>query len=330
MLKKYSFILLGLIIITAASFILISGTPGTDTDVKKARSFQFTYKLEVLEIPQDAEDVEIFMPIPVSNSYQAISDVKIVSPYDYDILEKPQYNCRILHMNVDDKISDSLQITLQFNVNRKAILDPQQYNFTEVRKADLLPDELIPITGKIKREAMKALKKSEKEENTAHIFYNYLINTMEYDKSGTGWGEGDAIYACTVRKGNCTDFHSLFIGMCRAVNIPARFYIGFPIPDKANNGEVGGYHCWAKFYSPDLGWVPVDISEASKHPQKRDFYYGSLDANRVLFTSGRDIPVTTSTGKEITLNYFVYPEVLVNGTPYHNAVTSFYYNNNSK
>jgi transglutaminase-like putative cysteine protease len=71
---------------------------------------------------------------------------------------------------------------------------------------------------------------------------------MSDDKSGEGWGGGDTIYACDVRKGNCTDFHSLFIGMARASNIPARFVSGFPVPENANQGEIPAYHCWAKFY----------------------------------------------------------------------------------
>ena len=56
----------------------------------------------------------------------------------------------------------------------------------------------------------------------------YVIATMRYDTSGTGWGNGDAIWACTAKCGNCRDFHSLFIGMMLAAGIPARFEIGFP------------------------------------------------------------------------------------------------------
>jgi len=52
----------------------------------------------------------------------------------------------------------------------------------------------------------------------ARAIYNYVIATMRYDKSGTGWGNGDAIWACTAKRGNCTDFHSLFIGMMRGWN----------------------------------------------------------------------------------------------------------------
>ena len=56
-------------------------------------------------------------------------------------------------------------------------------------------------------------------------------------------------------------------------------------------GTVPGYHCWAEFYLPDKGWVPVDASDASKSadPKKRDYLFGHLDPDRIQFSIGRDI-----------------------------------------
>lgn len=62
-----------------------------------------------------------------------------------------------------------------------------------------------------------------------HI-YDYVHATMRDNKTGEGWGRGDAVWACTSKRGNCTDFHSLFIGMMRSSGIPARFEIGFHYP----------------------------------------------------------------------------------------------------
>ncbi len=62
--------------------------------------------------------------------------------------------------------------------------------------------------------------------------------------------------------------------------IPARFEIGFPVPGAAE-GAIPGYHCWAEFFLDGVGWVPVDISEAWKDPKKHDYFFGTLDADRV-------------------------------------------------
>ena len=90
------------------------------------------------------------------------------------------------------------------------------------------------------------------------------------EKSGTGWGRGDAMFACDARTGNCTDFHSYFIALARAVGIPARFAIGATIPADKTEGTIEGYHCWAEFFA-DGRWVPVDISEAWKKSSVRRF-----------------------------------------------------------
>ena len=142
--------------------------------------------------------------------------------------------------------------------------------------------------------------------------YDYVVSTMTYNKVGTGWGQGDIYYACDYKRGNCTDFHALFIGLSRAAGIPTTFEIGFPIPPERGAGRVAGYHCWAKFYQEGYGWVPVDASEANKHPEKREYFFGAHDENRVLFTIGRDILLEPRQAEQ-PLNFFIYPYVEVDG-----------------
>ena len=79
--------------------------------------------------------------------------------------------------------------------------------------------------------------------------------TMRYDKTGTGWGRGDALWACDAKRGNCTDFHSPFIGMRRADGIPARFDIGFTQPPhwQAQATSHAGCHSARKQVSSELG-----------------------------------------------------------------------------
>ena len=100
----------------------------------------------------------------------------------------------------------------------------------------------------------------------------------------------------------CTDFHAYFIALCRAVNIPARFAIGFTIPANKNAGVIGGYHCWAEFHANGK-WVPVDISEADKHPELADYCLWHHPANRLEPSRGRDITVKPAP-KAGPFNYF--------------------------
>ena len=135
---------------------------------------------------------------------------------------------------------------------------------------------------------------------------------MEYKKTGTGWGNGDTFWACNERYGNCTDFHSLFISLARTEGIPARFEMGFPVPTDRESGEISGYHCWVEFWLPEEGWVPIDASEAFKHPEKRELFYGMHPADRLHFSTGRDLRLGKN-HRGRPLNYFIYPYVEVDG-----------------
>jgi hypothetical protein len=189
-------------------------------------------------------------------------------------------------------------------------------------KEFLGPDKLVPITGRPAELAAKATADQHSELDKAHAIYDYVFANMSYDKTGTGWGHGDVLYACDAKKGNCTDFHSLFIAMARSQAIPSRFEIGFQLPADKQSSEVAGYHCWAEFFTPQNGWVPVDISEAWKHPVKKAYYFGAHDADRIQFTLGRDLKLNPPQ-KGDPLNYFIYPYVEVGGKTYSNIENDF-------
>ena len=113
----------------------------------------------------------------------------------------------------------------------------------------------------------------------AKALYDHVIGRMRYDKSGTGWGRGDALYACDARTGNCTDFHAYFIALARSIGIPARFAIGATIPADKNEGHDRRLPLLGGIFA-DGRWVPVDISEAWKNPKLADYYFGHNPANR--------------------------------------------------
>lgn len=112
--------------------------------------------------------------------------------------------------------------------------------------------------------------------------------------------------------------------LSRSLHIPTRFWIGFPIPEQHGKGSVGGYHCWAEFWVPGRGWVPVDISEADKHPEKAAYYFGHLDENRIAYSLGRDIVLSPRQHGPL-LNFFVYPHVEVDGKPWDRVGRRFSY-----
>ena len=180
---------------------------------------------------------------------------------------------------------------------------------------------VVPMTGRPAELAEQETKGVTVPLQKAHAIYEYVFRTMRYDKSGTGWGRGDTLWACDAKRGNCTDFHSLFASMARSQGIPVRFAIGFPLPATKHEGGIPGYHCWADFFVENA-WVPVDISEAWKDQSKKDYFFGAHDENRIQFSVGRDVRLNPAQAGE-PLNYFVYPYVESDGKKYENVSNDF-------
>ncbi|MBN1852670.1 MAG: serine hydrolase, partial [Pirellulales bacterium] len=86
--------------------------------------------------------------------------------------------------------------------------------------------------------------------------------------------------AMTTRQGDCGVQGLLFITLCRAAGIPARWQSGWE--SKPNNWNM---HDWVEFYIEPWGWLPADPSYGlQKHPNPRvrDFYCGSMDPYRLI------------------------------------------------
>ena len=181
---------------------------------------------------------------------------------------------------------------------------------------------MVPLDGPIRALAVEATRRSQTDAEKARAIYDRVTGMMRYDKSGTGWGRGDAIFACDAKRGNCTDFHALVIGMARSIGIPARFAIGLPLPAARGSGEIAGYHCWAELYVQGRGWVPVDASEASKNPDRREYFFGHHDENRLEFSRGRHLTLSPPQ-RGPALNFFVYPYAEVNGRPHGSIEHTF-------
>lgn len=294
------------------------------------RDFTFQYQAMVKDLPAATERVELWIPVPHDDAYQRISNLEVQTPYPYKIAAGDQGNT-ILHLEISRPKDSTIPVTVSFHAVRKERI--QRIVAVEKKTeapADLArwlqPDRLVPLDDKIRAWAREVTEAAHAHTDVemARAIYDHVVATVKYDKTGKGWGRGDIYYACDARRGNCTDFHAIFIGYARAVGIPARFAIGFPLPEERGAGKIAGYHCWAEFYAKGIGWVPVDASEAAKNPAKREYFFGAHDENRVELSKGRDLLLQPKQHDE-RLNYFVYPYAEVDGKAYGNIEEVYSY-----
>ncbi len=281
----------------------------------KSRRFDFTYAARVKQLPVGA-NVRVWLPVPQSNEDQTIERVDSSLPLNPSMAAEPGFGNKVLYFAAKSPQSGELDFSVTYRVTRSEVLGLITKTGVALsdaqRKQFLAAESKVPIDGKPLDLLAGLNLPKDNPLKLGELLYNKVDEHMRYDKSQPGYGRGDAVWACDSRSGNCTDFHSLFISLSRSQGVPARFEIGFPLPEEPGEGEIGGYHCWASFYVDGHGWVPVDISEADKNPDLKQYYFGNLTENRVTFTVGRDVTLVPKQDGE-PLNYFIYPHVEVNG-----------------
>ncbi len=320
----------GLLFAAAAVFLSLSLTGRSAT--RAERQFIFRYSFSVRRVPQ-GQRLRVWVPLAHSDENQQIRILSLRGDLPLRKTKESVYGNEMLYAETVRSDKPEYSFSIEYGVVRKERtafredeLARQQPPALPLREEDLAlflrPDGLVPVTGLPAELAARAVAGQSTPLEKARAIYGYVLNHMRYDKTGEGWGRGDTLYACAAKKGNCTDFHSLFLSMARSQGIPARFEIGFPLPEDQRAGQIAGYHCWADFYLQGYGWVPVDISEAWKHKDKKDYFFGSHDANRVQLSVGRDLLLNPKQDGR-PLNYFIYPHAELDGREYSGISSVF-------
>lgn len=284
--------------VTNASNRLLGVIEGED-------AFEFIYRVR---LPELLDAAQLWLPLAQSDAYQTVDVERIDTPTPARELQDRHYGNRVLYLAAGPTDSGKT-IEIQYRIRR---LEKSPYAATEAGLQTYLePENLVPNNETFRDLAQEVVGGKSTDLMRARALYDHVVDKLRYAKYGSGWGRGDAVYACDVASGNCTDFHAYFIALARAIGIPARFAIGASIPSERNGGGIDGYHCWAEFYT-DGQWWPVDISEADKNSGLATYYFGHQPANRVELSRGRDLVVEPGPVSG-PINFLAFPVLEVGG-----------------
>ena len=289
--------------------------------IKGSDEFEFVYRATLPEITGTGR---MWLPLAVSDSFQTVEVKSINAPGKQKILPEREHANKVLFLELGPE-DGGKKVEVRYQVKR---LEKAAYAAaTPDQKKYLNPERLVPANEDFRRIAEEVVKGKTGDLVRARALYDHIIDRMRYMKYGDGWGKGDAVYACNARTGNCTDFHSYFIALARAVGIPARFAIGAAIPSERNEGGIDGYHCWAEFYAEGKWW-PVDISEGDKYTSLATYYFGHHPANRFELSRGRDLIVEPGPTSG-PINFLPYPVLEIGGKPVK-ATVEFSFNRSGR
>ncbi|HFQ88762.1 MAG TPA: transglutaminase domain-containing protein, partial [Desulfobulbus sp.] len=159
----------------------------------------------------------------------------------------------------------------------------------------------------------------------ARAIYDWICDNMYRDPKTRGCGAGNVCALLKRPGGKCTDIHSVFVALCRAAGVPAREIFGIRQGKKDVQDITTWQHCWAEFYLPGYGWVPVDPADVRKMMLKynlgpddpgtreyRKYFWGAWDPYRVQLAVGRDIRLNPPQ-QGPPLNTFGYPYAEIGG-----------------
>ena len=197
----------------------------------------------------------------------------------------------------------------------------------------LRPTKLLPTDGIVKTTATEITKGAKTDVEKARAIYEWIVvNTFRNPKT-RGCGLGDIRFMLETKDlgGKCADLNALFVGLARAVGLPARDVYGIRVA-KSDLGykSLGpsteivtkAQHCRAEVYLGGYGWVPVDPADVRKvvleePPGNRTLddemvkkarvrLFGSWEMNWIAYNFAHDVTLPGSNGAPI--GFLMYPQ----------------------
>ena len=116
----------------------------------------------------------------------------------------------------------------------------------------------------------------------AKCFYDFITKQVRYSFMPSYFCLDRMAERCAMdRVGDCGIQALLFLSLCEAVGIPARWESGLKTEPK-----FIGAHDWVRFYSADFGWRAADLSYGGSAWKRGDellhrFYFGNVDPWRM-------------------------------------------------
>lgn len=280
-------------------------------------------------VEKTAETVNLWVPYPLSDEYQTISDMKINGNFEESgVYRDPASEAVYFHASWRKPVKNP-RCVLSFHISQKnrknTDLKASGKDYPELVQKYLEASESVPADNPlIKKSAEKAVEGKEGTLAKARAVYDWVVENTFRDPNVNACGLGMPIRTLTEAKGGgkCADLSAVFVTLARAAGIPARDVYGLRLASPKDGDVTSGFHCWAEFYLPGTGWVMVDPADVRKmmlvHDLElkdagkwREFFWGGDDLFRVVLE--KNSRSAALTGAAQPLNYFMYPAAEVDG-----------------
>jgi len=241
------------------------------------RTFEVTTRVDIL---QAEGATRVWLPVPsvdadwqrsLGNSYASNGQARMGSD--------SVYGARLLQVDfTPGEKKPWVELTSRIQTNNRAVNWAAKKPVPEAA-ANLQfwtrPTALLPTDGIVRKTALEATRGARTDAEKAKKIYDWVVTNTWREPKVRGCGEGDikAMLETGNLGGKCADLNAVFVGLCRAVGLPARDVYGLRlVPSAFGYKELSGnpaslkgaQHCRAEVYLKDYGWVAMDPADVAK------------------------------------------------------------------
>ncbi len=280
--------------------------------------------------PPESRAVKLWFPYPTSDQDQEIKDLQFNGNYsNFTISREPLSGALYLFTEWNNPAKKPM-LSVKFHAKARErriakLVDAGLPIPVEVMKY-IHAEFWIPSDDKMIRMIAHEITKGKKGIlQKARAVYDWTVENTRRDPTVPGCGVGRVEVTLASRTGKCADISSVFVALARAAGVPAREVFGLRLGRPGQTDITDGHHCWAEFYLPGTGWVPVDPADVLKIMFDKNldrsaaasylnYYFGAVDEYRIVLQKGGR-GLTFSEGNAQKVNYFMYPYAEVDGKP---------------
>lgn len=301
------------------------------------RRFEVTTRVE-LQQPVGAAQVWVPLPSVQSDYQQVLGHQWRGTAAEARIVADERYGARMLMARFEASASaPSIEVSSVVLTRDRAVdwqrpvsvaADPATLRFW------LQPTDLLPTDGIVRDTARRIIGSARGDVDKVRRIYDWVVHSTYREPQVRGCGVGDikAMLETGNFGGKCGDINALFVGLCRAVGVPARDVYGIRLaPSAFGYRELGAnsaqlksaQHCRAEVFLREHGWVAMDPADVGKvmrqessrwirdprDPLVAPVYaglFGGWEGNWMAYNMAHDLALPGSQGPRLA--FLMYPQ----------------------
>jgi len=300
------------------------------------RTFEVTTRVEILKPTGPSR---VWVPVPsVESDYQKVIGNTWSGNGSARIMSDGKYGAAMVVSEwSESQNAPLLEVVSAFSTQNRAVdfgkrnpdikIDPATAKFS------VAPTELIPTDGIVRKTAYEITRGKSTDLHKARAIYDWIVDNTQRNPKTRGCGVGDikSMLETGDLSGKCADLNALYVGLARAVNIPARDVYGLRVARSefgyrslgvGSPNVTRAQHCRAEVFLTGYGWVPIDPADVRKVvleekpqpttladplvPPVREKLFGAWEMNWVAYNEAHDVKLPGSSGPAV--GFLMYPQ----------------------